>query len=133
VRSGAGALVIDARRGDGPKPAFNYTMSSIAAADRLIERSPDLVAAAVRAIVKTQQALKQDPARATEAAHKIFPAEETALIAELIRRDAPYYDASISRDFVSGMNKFSRDVGILKGEVPYEKIVATQFSPLWKG
>jgi ABC-type nitrate/sulfonate/bicarbonate transport system substrate-binding protein len=133
VRSGAGTLVIDARRGDGPKQAFNYTMSSIAAADRLIERSPDTAAAAIRAIVKTQQALKQNPALATDAARKIFPPEETALIAELIRRDAPYYDASISRDFVSGMNKFSRDLGILKGDVPYEKIVAAQFSHLWKG
>jgi hypothetical protein len=31
------------------------------------------------------------------------------------------------------MNKFSRDLGILKGDVPYEKIVAAQFSHLWKG
>ena len=30
------------------------------------------------------------------------------------------------------MNQFSRDVGILKGDVPYESIVATQFSHLWK-
>ena len=31
------------------------------------------------------------------------------------------------------MNRFARDVGILKSDVPYEKVVATQFSPLWKG
>ena len=58
---------------------------------------------------------------------------DAELIAELIRRDLPYYDASISRDFVTGMNQFSRDIGILKGDVPYEGVVATQFSPLWKG
>jgi ABC-type nitrate/sulfonate/bicarbonate transport system substrate-binding protein len=133
VRSGAGTQVIDARRGDGPKPAFNYTMSAIATSDKLIEKSPETAAAAIRAIVKTQHTLKQDPARATEAARNIFPAEETALIAELVRRDGPYYDPTISRDFVAGMNKFSRDVGILKGDVPYEKVVATQFSNLWKG
>jgi hypothetical protein len=46
------------------------------------------------------------------------------LIAELIRRDLPYYDTTISRDFVAGMNQFSRDVGILSGDVPYETIVA---------
>jgi hypothetical protein len=44
----------------------------------------------------------------------------------------PYYDAAISRDFVAGMNQFSRDVGILAGDVPYEEVVATQFSHLWK-
>jgi hypothetical protein len=30
------------------------------------------------------------------------------------------------------MNQFSRDAGILTGDVPYEGIVATQFSHLWK-
>ena len=51
---------------------------------------------------------------------------------DLIRRDLPYYDASISRTFVTGMNQFSRDVGILTGDVAYEDIVATQFSHLWR-
>jgi hypothetical protein len=30
------------------------------------------------------------------------------------------------------MNQFSRDVGILTGDVAYEDIVATQFAQLWK-
>jgi hypothetical protein len=63
----------------------------------------------------------------------LFPPSEAALIAELIRRDAPYYDASISRDFVAGMNQFARDLGILKAAPAYEDVVATQFAPLWRG
>jgi NitT/TauT family transport system substrate-binding protein len=132
VRRGAGTVVLDVRRGDGPKPCFNYTMASIATTDQLIKRSPDAAAAAVRAIVNTHAALKGDPARATEVGRKLFPPSEAELIAELIRRDLPYYDASVSRTFVAGMNQFSRDVGILTGDVVYEDIVATQFAPLWK-
>ena len=45
-------------------------------------------------------------------------------ITELIRRDLPYYDTTISRDFVAGMNRFARHVDILSGDVPYEKVVA---------
>ena len=131
VRRGVGTVVLDVRRGDGPKAAFNYTMASIATTDALIERSPDTVAKAVRAIVNTQKALKADFARATEVGNKLFPPSEAALIAELIRRDLPYYDATISPDFVAGMNQFSRDIGILKGDAPYEKVVATQFRDLW--
>jgi NitT/TauT family transport system substrate-binding protein len=131
VRRGAGTVVLDVRRGDGPEPCFNYTMASIATTDQLIKRSPDAAAAAVRAIVNTHAALKADPARATEVGRKLFPPSEAELIAELIRRDLPYYDASISRTFVAGMNEFSRDVGILTGDVAYEDIVATQFAPLW--
>ena len=132
VRRGVGTMVLDVRRGDGPKPCFDYTMASIATTDRLIERSPQSAAAAVRALVRTQAALKEDVARATQVGRKLFPPSEAELIAELIRRDLPYYDASISKSFVAGMNQFARDIGILTGEVAYEGVVATQFSHLWK-
>ena len=131
VRRGVGTVVLDVRRGDGPKPCFNYTMASIAATDRLIERSGETAAAAVRAMVKAQAALKANVARATEIGRKLFPPSEAELIAELIRRDLPYYDASISREFVVQMNQFARDVGILKGDPAYEEVVATQLKSLW--
>jgi len=68
--------------------------------------------------------LKKDVTLATEIGCKLFPPAEADLIAELIRRDLPYYDTKISRDFVAGMNQFARQVGILSGDVPYEKVVA---------
>jgi ABC-type nitrate/sulfonate/bicarbonate transport system substrate-binding protein len=133
VRSGVGTIVLDARRGDGPKPCFNYTMAAIATTDALIARSPDTAAAAVRAMVKTQAALKANVERASEVGRKLFPPEPASLIVELIRRDLPYYDAAISPAFVAGMTQFARDVGVLQGHVAYEDAVATQFAPLWKG
>jgi ABC-type nitrate/sulfonate/bicarbonate transport system substrate-binding protein len=132
VRRGVGTVVLDVRRGDGPKPAFNYTMASIATTDRLIERAPETAAAAIRAIVKTQAALRQNVTRATEVGRKLFPPSEAELIAELIRRDLPYYDPTISEAFVAGMNQFARDIGILEDQVPYSQVVATQFRPLWR-
>jgi NitT/TauT family transport system substrate-binding protein len=131
VRRGIGTVVLDVRRGDGPKSCFNYTMASIATTDALIERTPETAAAAIRAIVATHGALRNTPEFATKVGHKLFPPAEAALIGELIRRDLPYYDASISRDFVAGMNQFARDVGIIKGQAPYESVVATRFSNLW--
>jgi NitT/TauT family transport system substrate-binding protein len=133
VRRGVGTVVLDVRRGDGPKPAFDYTMASIAATDRLIADRPEAAEAAVRAITRTHAALKADPERATVVGRKLFPPAEAELIAELIRRDLPYYDASISPDFVAGMNSFARDLGILTHDVPYEAVVATALAPLWRG
>jgi NitT/TauT family transport system substrate-binding protein len=127
VRRGVGTVVLDVRRGDGPKACFNYTMASIATTDRLIARSPEIAAAAVRAIVKTQAALKDDVSLATGVGHKLFPPQEAELIAELIRRDLPYYDAKITPEFVAGMNAFAREMGILGGDIPYEQVVATRF------
>jgi len=132
VRRGVGTVVLDVRRGDGPKACFDYTMASIATTDRLIEHSPDTAAAAVRAIVKTHGALKQDVSLASGIGRKLFPPAEAELIAELIRRDLPYYDPTVSRTFVDGMNQFARDLGILREQVSYDRVVATQFAYLWK-
>jgi ABC-type nitrate/sulfonate/bicarbonate transport system substrate-binding protein len=126
VRRGVGTIVLDVRRGDGPKPCFNYTMAALAAADRLIEAAPATAAAAIRAIARTHAALKNDVTLATVVGRKLFPPAEAELMAELIRRDLPYYDIAISESFVAGMNAFARDVGILQGDASYAQVVAPQ-------
>lgn len=133
VTTGAGSIVLDVRRGDGPPGCFDYTMPVLAAAEHLAEHSPDVAAAAVRALVATQEALKHDVARATEVGAKRFPPREAGLIAGIVRRDLPFYDASIGEASVAAINGFARDLGVLSGDVPYEQIVATQFSDLWRG
>jgi ABC-type nitrate/sulfonate/bicarbonate transport system substrate-binding protein len=132
VRRGVGTIVLDVRRGDGPKACFNFTAATIATTDALIAQSPQKAAAAVRAIVKTQAALKANLERAGEVGKKLFPPSEAALITELIRRDLPYYDAALSPEFVAVMTEFARGQGLLAGRVFYTDVVATQFAPLWK-
>ena len=66
LRSGAGTLVLDARRGDGPSSARGFTFPALVTTDRKIAEAPDEVAAAVRAIVRVQHMLRKDPARAKE-------------------------------------------------------------------
>jgi ABC-type nitrate/sulfonate/bicarbonate transport system substrate-binding protein len=130
VRRGVGSVVLDVRRGDGPKPCFNYTMASLAAADRLLEASPATATAAIRAIARTHAALKEDPALAAAVGRKLFPPTEAALITELIRRDLPYYDIAISESFVAGMNAFARNLGILQADIAYAQIVAAQLGAI---
>src|SRR5204863_5689524 len=70
VTSGSGTIVLDVRRGDGPAGSFDYTMPVLATTERLIERSPETAAAALRALVATQNALKADASLATQAGKK---------------------------------------------------------------
>jgi ABC-type nitrate/sulfonate/bicarbonate transport system substrate-binding protein len=98
----------------------------------LIEEQPEIAAGAVRAIVKAQAALKAEPSRATAIAERLFPPEEVPLIAGLIERDAPFYDATISPEAVEGLNKFTKAAGLIGEAVPYDRLVAAQFSPLWR-
>ena len=131
VRSGAGTIVLDVRRGDGPPAARGYTFPAFVTTDRRITEQPDEVAAAVRAIVAAQDMLKADPSRATEVGRKRFPAQEAGLIAELIERDLPYYDPSIPEGAVEQMNWFAQQIGLLDAPVPYEQVVAAWFAGLW--
>ena len=133
IREGVGKLLVDIRRGDEPKKAFNYTQPVLMTTDALIEREPETAAAAVRALVKTQKALVADVSLATKIGEKLFPGRDAEMIADVVARDLPYYDPTITPDFVTGMNDFMTDLGWLDGQVPYEKVVATQFSDLWKG
>ena len=134
ISSGIAKCIIDVRRGDGPPAAFNFTQPALVTSQKLVDEQPEVAAGAVRAIVKTLNALKADASLATKVAQGLFPEKETGLIATLIERDQPYYDANISADFVDGMNAFARNAGLLKGgPVPYEDIVATQFCDLWNG
>jgi sulfonate transport system substrate-binding protein len=123
VRGGYGVVVVDARR-DGPEDAKGYTFPALVATERTISENPKAAAAALRAVHRAQVALRENPARATEVGKKVFPPAEAGLIAELVARDAPFYDPSISKATVQSMNRFARDIGLLSRDVPYEQVVA---------
>ena len=131
VRNGIGTLVLDVRRGDGPPVCFNYTMPVVVTTERLIERDPDLAAAAIRAVTALQAAVKENSELATEFGRRRFPETEAGLIADLIRRDLPFYEPHISKTFVAKMCEFARAVGLLTGDVAYDQVVAERFRHLW--
>src|SRR5271156_503063 len=57
---------LDLRRGDGPPGARFYNFAALTTTERLIDEQPEIAAGAVRAIVKTQAALKANPSLAAE-------------------------------------------------------------------
>ncbi|MEP9375375.1 ABC transporter substrate-binding protein [Aquabacter sp. CN5-332] len=124
VRHGFGTVVLDLRRGEGPKGAFDYTFASVAASDKVLAANPGLAGAVTRAIKKTHAALKADLTLATKIGRALFPPAEAELIADLIQRDLPYFDTTISRETVAGLNGFARDMGLLTKDVSYEQVVA---------
>jgi ABC-type nitrate/sulfonate/bicarbonate transport system substrate-binding protein len=122
VKSGIGILVLDARR-DGTELMKGYTFPALVTTQRLIDENPEAAKAAVNAVVAAQKALREDPGRATAIGRKLFPPAEAEMIAELIRRDLPFYDAAISEKTVTSMNQFARDLGLLSKSVKYEDVV----------
>jgi NitT/TauT family transport system substrate-binding protein len=132
-KAGVAKLHLDLRRGDGPPGARFYNFAALTTTQKLVDEHPEAAAGAVRAIVKAQKALKANPALATGIAERLFPAEEVPLIAGLIERDVPFYDATISAEAIDGLNTFANAGGLISAPAPYERVVAVQFRDLWKG
>lgn len=130
VRDGIGTVVADVRR-DGPTSAFDFTFASIATRASFAADRPQEAAAIVSAIVETHAALKQDVDLAGKVGRRLFPGRAADLIVDLIRRDLPFYDASISRRAVEGMSRFARDLGIIDADLAYDSVVCTELSDLW--
>ncbi len=131
VAGGFGTLVLDVRRGDGPKGCFDYTMPALVTTERMIERSPQTAAAATRALVACHAALGRDVTLATVVGERRFPPREATLIAELVRRDLPFYDAAISPASVAGLVGFCRGMDLLARDAAYADVVAAEVRNLW--
>jgi len=131
VRAGIGKIHLDVRRGDDPGGTRFFTFAGLATTDDFLAREPGAVDAAVRAIVAAQAALRADPALAREVGGRKFPPEAAALIADIVARDAAFYDPAITEDRVARLNDFARTVGHLDAAVPYEQVVALRCRPLW--
>jgi NitT/TauT family transport system substrate-binding protein len=125
LRSGAGGLVLDVRRGDGPAGCFDYTFAALASTDGFIAQDPERAQAIVRGVRRAHALLREAPDRATAVGERLFPAEQAALIAELVRRDLPCYDTVIPQRAITGMNRFARERGLLTRDRSYEQVVAT--------
>ena len=119
---GIAKLHLDLRRGDGPPDARHYNFAALTVTEALIENEPEVAAAAVRAIVAMQKALKAEPALAKKVGDELFPGEEADMMSILVGRDAPFYDATITAEAVDGLNKFAIANGLLEQPLDYEQI-----------
>jgi ABC-type nitrate/sulfonate/bicarbonate transport system substrate-binding protein len=131
IHLGGGSVVVDTRRGDGPRGAGNYSFAALATTESKIETEPERIEAVIRAVARAQSMIQQDPLRATEVARKLFPAVEAELMGQILARDAEFYRPAISMEAIKEMNRFATAVGLLSSPVPYEQVVATQFRSLW--
>jgi ABC-type nitrate/sulfonate/bicarbonate transport system substrate-binding protein len=132
ARRGVGKILVDVRRGDDPADVRHFTFAGLATTEAQIERDAESVGAAVRAIVKTQKALRQDPTLAAEVGRRKFPTEAAELITTIVERDLPFYDPVIYEEAVAGLNRFAQSIGHLTDPAPYERVVAVRFRDLWR-
>ncbi|MGH7795930.1 MAG: ABC transporter substrate-binding protein [Candidatus Binatia bacterium] len=132
VSRGVGQVLIDVRRGDDPDEVRYFTFAGMATTDSFIEREPDAVAAAVRAIISAQKALRADAGLARQVGERKFPRDAAELIANVVARDIEFYNPAISEEAIAKMNRFAQSIGHLSRPVSYDEVVAVRYRDLWE-
>jgi NitT/TauT family transport system substrate-binding protein len=126
-----GRYFIEPLRDQGPKFLQNMTFPTLQASDRYIQANPQVVERVVRAVVKTQKRLREDPEAGVRVAQNIFPALDVELIRGIIALQRPSYHPAISEEAMHIANQFQKQAGVVKSDFPYDKVVAVQLKPIW--
>ena len=127
-----GRYFIEPLRDQGPKFLRDMTFPTLQASDRYIQANPQTVERVVRAVAKTQKRLREDPEAGVKVAQKIFPTLDVELIRNIILLQRPSYIPTITEDAIRTANQFQKQAGVVKGDFPYDKIVAVQFKSAWE-
>ncbi len=122
---------VDPRVGQGPKFLQYMTFSTLQASDGFIQKNPQLTERLVRAIVKTLRRLREDPEAAVQVAQKVFPNLAVDLMRQIIAIEKNTYHPAITEEAIKLANEFQKLAGVVKADVPYDKVVAVQFKHIW--
>ena len=122
---------IDPRLGQGPKFLQFMTFPTLQASDKWLSANPQLSERMVRALVKTLKRLREDPEAAVGVGQKLFPTMDVAIIRSIVAIEKNTYSPAISEEAMRLCNQFQKQVGSVKTDIPYDKVVATQFKHLW--
>ena len=123
---------LDPRVGQGPKFLQFMTFPTLQASDKWIAANPQTAERLVRAIVKTLKRMREDPESAVAVGQKIFPNMDVTIIRSIIAIEKNTYYPAITEEAMRTLNQFQKQTGAIKGDVAYDKVVATQFQRIWE-
>ena len=126
-----GRYFIEPLRDQGPKFLQYMTFPTLQASDRYIQANPQTVERVVRAVVKTQKRLREDPEAGVRVAQKIFPTLDVELIRAIIALQRASYLPAITEEAMRIANQFQKQAGVVKSDFAYDKMVAVQLKAIW--
>ena len=127
-----GRYFLDPRMGQGPKFLQFMTFPTLQAGDKWIAANPQLAERLVRAMVKTLKRMREDPESGVAVGQKIFPTMDVTVIRSIITIEKNTYHPAITDEAMRTLNQFQKQTGAVKGDVAYDKVVATQLKHLWE-
>jgi NitT/TauT family transport system substrate-binding protein len=126
-----GRYFIEPMRDQGPAFLRHMTFPTLQTSDRYIQSNPQIVERVVRAVVKTQKRLRDDPDAAVSVAQRMFPALDVELLRNIIAVYRKAYFPAITEEALRTVNEYQKQAGVVRTDFAYDKMVAVQYKTLW--
>jgi len=131
VAAGAGRIVFDLRTTKTETTYSQLPTSTLTATTAWIEGNPAAAKALVRAVTRADRVLREDPATALPVLTQLYPDLPAAAVKEIYTASQAHFRPEISPETFAAAMKIYKDAGVVAEDVPYDKVVATQFAGEW--
>lgn len=132
MAAGGARIALDLRTTTREKTFSKLPTSSLQATSEWIEKNPDTAAKLVRAIVRANKTLKNDPATSLATFSKLYPSLQPSSLKLMYEASRPNFESTISTEQYGQATATYLKTKQIKKTVPYESAVAAQFVQFWK-
>jgi NitT/TauT family transport system substrate-binding protein len=129
--SGAGRVVFDLRTSTNERTYSQLPTSTLQATSAWIHANPAVAKSLVRAVVKADNILRDDPATALPVLKGLYPELSPTQVEGIYNTSRSHFKPEISRATFDSAIKIYRKAGVATSDTTYEKVVASQFAPDW--
>jgi NitT/TauT family transport system substrate-binding protein len=131
TEAGIGRIVFDLRSTTKETVYSKLPTSTLQATKQWVDDNPDVAEKLVRAVTRANNTLREDPQTALPALQQLFPDLRPELVADVYKVSQSHFNSEISQATYDAAMKIYRQTGLIKEDVPYQDVVATQFADIW--
>jgi NitT/TauT family transport system substrate-binding protein len=123
-------VVVDMRKGDGPKELVNYSSEAFVATDKYIKENGDALKRFMAAIADTE-AWMVDASNRTELEGLVAKNVkiDAALIPQLLDDNLGTFGVAVPRENIENAITINKQAHMITGSPTYDSVVATEFVP----
>jgi NitT/TauT family transport system substrate-binding protein len=131
TQAGVGRVVFDLRNTTKEHTYSKLPTSTLQATKEWIDANPEVAEKLVRAVTRANNTLREDPKTALPALQKMFTELDPELVADIYQASQQHFNSEISPATYAAAMDIYHKTGLIKENVPYEDVVATQFANIW--
>jgi NitT/TauT family transport system substrate-binding protein len=131
THAGVGRIVFDLRNTAKETTYSKLPTSTLQATKEWIDANPGVAQKLVRAVTRANNTLREDPKTALPALQQMFTELDPQLVSKIYEASQAHFNSEISAATYAAAMEIYHKTGLIKKDVPYDQVVATQFANIW--